>query len=69
MHADARAGENMNHFCVAVDETFDDLEAALTQARIPIETRMDNNFGARGYARSAYVRDPDGNVLELRTYR
>lgn len=68
MHSSAEPGQNMNHFCVAVDGSMQDLEAALSRAGIAIETRMDNNFGARGLATSVYVRDPDGNVLELRTY-
>lgn len=68
MHGDAREGQNMNHFCVALDVTVAEIEAELARAGVPIAERMDNNFGARGLARSIYVRDPDGNTVELRTY-
>lgn len=68
LHPDAPQGRNMNHFCLAVDATLAQIEAALAQAGIPVESRAENNFGARGSARSMYVRDPDGNTLELRTY-
>ena len=26
-------------------------------------------YGARGWGRGFYIRDPDGNVVELRNYR
>ena len=31
-------------------------------------TRADDLFGARGYASSVYIQDPDGNTVELRFY-
>ena len=68
MHGDAGKGQNMNHFCVAVDASAGEIEAELARAGVPVVERMDNNFGARGLASSIYVRDPDGNTVELRTY-
>lgn len=57
-------GTNVDHICIVV-ETFDSNEvvAALPGARF-----NDRLFGARGYADSVYVHDPDGNVIELRCY-
>lgn len=68
MHAGSAPGVNMNHFCVDVDATLEAIEAELTAANVAIVDRMDDNFGAKGIARSLYVHDPDGNTLELRTY-
>jgi len=59
-----RTGENMNHFCLVVERT--DLEALA--ARFPGAQRADGLFGAQGFASSVYVRDPDGNTIELRYY-
>ncbi len=56
---------NLDHLCLVVapgsleevdaDHGFDVVDAGI-------------RFGAQGDARSTYVRDPDGNVVELRTY-
>jgi len=59
-----RTGENMNHFCLVIEPT--DLDALA--ARFPGAHRGDGLFGAQGYASSLYVRDPDGNTIELRYY-
>jgi catechol 2,3-dioxygenase-like lactoylglutathione lyase family enzyme len=59
-----RTGENMSHFCLVIEPT--DLEALA--ARFPGAHRADGLFGARGYASSVYVQDPDGNTIELRYY-
>jgi catechol 2,3-dioxygenase-like lactoylglutathione lyase family enzyme len=58
-----RTGENVNHFCLVVD---DDIDALV--ARFPEGSRHEGLFGARGYASSLYVADPDGNTVELRRY-
>jgi catechol 2,3-dioxygenase-like lactoylglutathione lyase family enzyme len=59
-----RTGENVNHICLVVEDT--DIDALLQQ--FPDGHRADRNFGARGYGASLYVRDPDGNTIELKTY-
>jgi catechol 2,3-dioxygenase-like lactoylglutathione lyase family enzyme len=57
-------GCNMDHLCLVIDPT--DLDA-LAEA-FPGSTRADHLFGAQGYASSVYVKDPDGNTVELRSY-
>ncbi|GAA1832017.1 VOC family protein [Pseudonocardia ailaonensis] len=58
-----RTGENMNHVALVV--TGVDLEALAEQHHAPAPTSL---FGARGQGRGIYLRDPDGNGVELRTY-
>jgi len=60
---------NLAHFCLVTDSA--DLEAAtrqLAQAGVPVEQGPVVRSGARGNALSIYFRDPDENLIELRTY-
>ena len=60
---------NLNHFCLVTERA--DLEAAtqeLTQAGVTIERGPAVRSGARGDGLSVYFRDPDANLIELRTY-
>jgi catechol 2,3-dioxygenase-like lactoylglutathione lyase family enzyme len=59
-----RTGENMNHICLVIEP--DDLDAVA--ARFPDAVRADGLFGAQGFASSVYIKDPDGNTVELRFY-
>ena len=52
---------NLNHFCLVIEPT-DDL-GNLDVLEGPVE-----RSGAQGMATSFYVKDPDGNVVELRYY-
>ncbi len=62
-----RTGSNLDHLCVVIDPStdLDQLVAsgAFDVVRGPVEV-----YGAQGTGRSVYVRDPDGNTVELRTY-
>jgi catechol 2,3-dioxygenase-like lactoylglutathione lyase family enzyme len=60
---------NLAHFCLVTDSS--DLEAAtqqLARAGVSIEQGPGVRSGARGNALSIYFRDPDENLIELRTY-
>ena len=63
-----RSGVNVDHLCVVVDPV--DLGALAASGRFDVvgDGPVRGLFGARGYATSLYVRDPDGNTVELRTY-
>ena len=60
---------NLAHFCLVTDsQDIDAVARELTAAGVPIETGPAVRSGARGNALSVYFRDPDQNLIELRTY-
>jgi len=56
---------NVDHLCLVVADDVDELAAA---GGFDVVDGPDERWGAQGVARSLYVRDPDGNVVELRRY-
>ena len=61
-----RSGENLNHFCLVVD---DDVEQLAASGDLDIIDGPGERSGARGQGISVYLKDPDGNVVELKNYR
>jgi catechol 2,3-dioxygenase-like lactoylglutathione lyase family enzyme len=60
---------NLAHFCLVTDaEDLNAVASELTSAGIVIERGPGMRSGARGNALSLYFRDPDNNLIELRTY-
>jgi catechol 2,3-dioxygenase-like lactoylglutathione lyase family enzyme len=64
--AAARTGENADHLCLVVEPL--DLEAVRASGRFEVVDGPATRFGARGNGTSLYVKDPDGNTVELRRY-
>jgi catechol 2,3-dioxygenase-like lactoylglutathione lyase family enzyme len=62
----ARTGENADHLCLVVEPI--DLEAVKASGRFDVVDGPATRFGARGDGTSLYVKDPDGNTVELRHY-
>ena len=63
----AAAGEtNMDHLCLVVEGV--DLEALAADPRFDVVGGPARLWGAQGHAVGVYVRDPAGNVVELRSY-
>ena len=56
---------HLDHICVVVDRALLDAVRVAGEPRVIDEGRR---FGARGVADSVYLRDPDGLVVELRSY-
>jgi catechol 2,3-dioxygenase-like lactoylglutathione lyase family enzyme len=52
-------------FCLLVDGALEDVEAELRAAGIAVELGPIERTGAVARLRSVYVRDPDGNLVEL----
>jgi catechol 2,3-dioxygenase-like lactoylglutathione lyase family enzyme len=62
-----RTGLNLEHFCLTVEPA--DLDQLASGGVFEVASGpTDGLFGAQGHARSLYVRDPDGNTVELRSY-
>lgn len=51
--------------CVLADCPLDDVIAHLAACQVPIEVGPALRAGARFAIRSVYVRDPDGNLIEI----
>jgi catechol 2,3-dioxygenase-like lactoylglutathione lyase family enzyme len=66
--AGERSGVNMDHVCLVIDPT--DLTALAATGEFDVlgDGPISGLFGARGLATSLYVRDPEGNTVELRSY-
>ena len=52
-------------FCLIADTPLDAIVAHLTEHEIDIELGPVARTGARGPIRSIYLRDPDGNLVEI----
>jgi catechol 2,3-dioxygenase-like lactoylglutathione lyase family enzyme len=51
--------------CLLVDGSLDDVASELDAAGVPVELGPVERTGAQGPIRSLYLRDPDGNLVEL----
>lgn len=61
-----RAARNLDHLCLVVDRA--DVEAVAADPQFDVITQPVERYGARGNGWSVYVNDPDGNIVELRSY-
>lgn len=59
-------GRNLDHFCFRV-EPFDESAIRAHLSALGIDAGpMESRFGAEGEGPSIYLRDPEGNVVELK---
>lgn len=61
-----RGESNVDHICLVVEPL--DWDEVIATGTFDVVEGPVPRFGARGDATSIYVRDPDGNVVELRWY-
>jgi catechol 2,3-dioxygenase-like lactoylglutathione lyase family enzyme len=66
LFARERSGENVDHIALQVDDA--DLDEVVASGRFDVARGPLELFGAMGQGHGIYVRDPDGNEIELRTY-
>jgi catechol 2,3-dioxygenase-like lactoylglutathione lyase family enzyme len=64
--AGERGEQNVDHICLVVEPT--DLAVLAAAGRFDVVGGPARLFGAQGEGEGLYVRDPDGNVVELRHY-
>ena len=64
--ATPRTGQNVDHVCLVIAAT--DLDVLVASGSLDVVGGPANLFGAQGQGRGIYVRDPDGNTIELRVY-
>jgi catechol 2,3-dioxygenase-like lactoylglutathione lyase family enzyme len=64
--AGTRTGTNVDHLCLVLAPT--DLAELAASDEFDVLDGPVSRWGARGEGTSVYVRDPDGNVVELRHY-
>jgi catechol 2,3-dioxygenase-like lactoylglutathione lyase family enzyme len=64
----ARPAEGSADFCLIADRPLDEVIALLRERGIPVELGPVARTGATGPIRSVYLRDPDGNLVEISEY-
>lgn len=60
------SARNVDHLCLVVEGV--DLAELAASGEVSVVDGPDVRWGAQGNGLSLYVTDPDGNVIELRTY-
>lgn len=60
------ARPNVDHLCLVVEGV--DLVEVAASGEFEVVDGPDRRWGARGEGLSLYVKDPDGNTVELRSY-
>jgi catechol 2,3-dioxygenase-like lactoylglutathione lyase family enzyme len=58
--------KNVDHLCLVVEPT--DWDAVIASGEFDVLSGPSALSGAQGEGQAIYVRDPDGNVIELRYY-
>ena len=64
--APSGTGNNMDHYCLQVSGGTQEEVQAWLRARGIDGGEWETRYGALGYGPSVYIRDPEGNTVELR---
>jgi catechol 2,3-dioxygenase-like lactoylglutathione lyase family enzyme len=60
------AAKNVDHFCLRIEPFDGEALAAHLRAHRVEPGEVGERYGADGYGPSMYIRDPEGNVVELK---
>lgn len=55
--------------CFHLEETIEEIQDKLKSCGLQIELGPVSRVGAKGDMKSVYLRDPDGNLIELSSYK
>jgi len=65
--APSDSGRNVDHFCLGVDAAdMNELVRSLRARQVEVIGEPEMRYGARGNGISVYIRDTEGNVVELK---
>ena len=59
-----RSGENVDHISFCITGSLEDFATE----DVEIVRKFESVYGAMGWGPALYIRDPDGNVIELKQY-
>jgi glyoxylase I family protein len=63
----AEDGRNVDHFCLGIDtESMAEVAKYLREHSVEVIGEPAERYGARGMGLSIYIRDPEGNIVELK---
>lgn len=65
--SNAGGAGNVDHLCLVVEPL--DWQQVIAAGEFEVVDGPGSRFGARGVAESIYIKDPDGNTVELRYYQ
>ncbi len=65
----ATESNNVDHFCLIIEPTDMELLAAEMKSKgVEVSGEPGRRWGAHGYGLSFYIKDPEGNTIELKTH-
>ena len=64
--APGHEGRNLDHFCLTVSGVSEQELCAYLISQSIDSSGMSTRYGARGFGRSLYLNDPEGNTVELK---
>ena len=59
-------GRNMDHLCLRLEQFDADAIAGFLRENGVSASDVESRYGAEGFGPSIYIKDPEGNVIELR---
>jgi catechol 2,3-dioxygenase-like lactoylglutathione lyase family enzyme len=65
--APTESGNNLDHFCLQLKQTDEETNRSQLAAPGIQAGKSVERYGAQGYGKSVYIKDPDGNSVELRS--
>ena len=65
--APTQTENNLDHFCLQLKPILEEEIKAHLESNGVETGEFDERYGAQGFGQSVYIKDPEGNVVELRS--